>query len=64
MVVSEEYAMEQEHGNTQLGHGDATEPEASASGQKHTEPQTSANDFHPIRIKGEPLSVTVLRDRR
>jgi len=56
--------MEQEHGNTQLGHGDATEPEASASGQKHTEPQTSANDFHPIRIKGEPLSVTVLRDRR
>jgi|CZKJ01.1.fsa_nt_gi hypothetical protein len=30
----------------------------------HKEPPALHSDFHPIRIKGEPLSVTVLRDRR
>lgn len=27
-------------------------------------PQQSDNDFHPIRISGEPLSVTIIRERR
>jgi hypothetical protein len=27
-------------------------------------PQQTDNDFHPIKISGEPLSVTIIRERR
>jgi hypothetical protein len=28
------------------------------------QPAVVNNDFHPIRIKGEPLSETIIRERR
>jgi hypothetical protein len=43
---------------------DAAAPRPSESDEKRADPQSSANNFHPIRIKGERLSVIVLRDRR
>jgi hypothetical protein len=27
-------------------------------------PQQTDNDFHPIKISGEPLSATIIRERR
>jgi hypothetical protein len=54
--------MKQEQENAEPG--DATAPGSSGSDEKHADPKPSAHDFHPIRIKGEPLSVTVLRERR
>jgi len=56
--------MKQEHEDAESGPGNATDPTPTESDEKHADLQQSANDFHPIRIKGEPLSVTVLRDRR
>lgn len=64
MVVSEECAMKQEHEGPEPGPDGATEHRPSVSNGKHVDPKPPANDFHPIRIKGEPLSVTILRDRR
>jgi hypothetical protein len=54
--------MKQEQENAEPG--DATAPGPSGSDEKHVDPKPPANDFHPLRIKGEPLSVTILRDRR
>jgi hypothetical protein len=54
--------MKQGHEDTELG--DATAPGPSRSDEKRADPQPSANDFHPIRIKGEPLSETIIRERR
>jgi hypothetical protein len=62
MVVSEECAMKQELEEPEPE--DATEHGPSGSDEKHVDPTSPAKDFHPIRIKGEPLSVTILRDRR
>jgi hypothetical protein len=56
--------MKQEHADTESGPEGTTVPRPSGPDERHADPQPSANDFHPIRIKGEPLSVTVLRDRR
>jgi hypothetical protein len=64
MVVSEECAMKQEHEDAESGPGDTAVPIPSMSEEKHADPQPSANDFHPIRIKGEPLSATIIRERR
>ncbi len=40
----------------------ATKP--ADSREEHADPKPATCDFHPIRIKGEPLSVIILRDRR
>jgi hypothetical protein len=56
--------MKQEHEGPEPGPDGATEHRPSVSNGKHVDPKPPANDFHPIRIKGEPLSVTILRDRR
>jgi hypothetical protein len=61
MVVSEECAMKQENEDADPIPHNEVESVPSAS---HEEPSALHSDFHPIRIKGEPLSVTVLRDRR
>ena len=37
-------------------------PTPLGSDEKEVDP--SASDFHPIKIKGEPLSATIRRDRR
>ena len=39
-------------------------PRSSGSGEKEIDSRQAANDFHPIKIKGEPLSETILRERR
>jgi hypothetical protein len=54
--------MKQEHGDTESGPGDTTAPRPSGPNEEHADP--SANDFHPIRIKGEPLSAVIIRERR
>ena len=64
MVFIEEYAMKQEHEGPEPEPEDATEHRPSGSDEKHVDPKPPANGFHPIRIKGEPLSVTVLLDHR
>jgi hypothetical protein len=57
MVVSEERAMEQKSEDAESGPNDATD-------EKQVDPPPSAMEFHPIKIKGEPLSATILRERR
>jgi hypothetical protein len=64
MVISEECAMKQKHEDAESGMGDAVAPRPSGSDEKHADPQPSANDFHPIKISGEPLSATIIRERR
>jgi len=34
------------------------------SNQEDAEPRPSATDFRPIKINGEPLSETIIRERR
>jgi hypothetical protein len=41
--------------------GDAAAPEPAKSTEDSKFP---ISDFHPIRISGEPLSATVIRERR
>jgi hypothetical protein len=53
--------MKQEHEDTGSEPRDTGAP---GSGEKPAEPQPPANDFHPIRIIGEPLSETIIRERR
>jgi hypothetical protein len=43
---------------------DITAPKPSGSEEKQADPQPFGYDFHPIRIKGEPLSATIIRERR
>jgi len=56
--------MKQEHGDAESEPGDTTVPRPSGPNEEHPDPQPSANNFHPIRIKGEPLSETIIRERR
>ena len=56
--------MKQEYEGPEPEPEDATEHRPSGSEEKYVDPKPPAKDFHPLRIKGEPLSVTILRDRR
>jgi hypothetical protein len=56
--------MKQEYEGPEPEPEDATEHRPSGSDEKYVDPKPPAKDFHPLRIKGEPLSVTILRDRR
>jgi len=56
--------MNQKPGNAGSELGGATTPEPSAANEKNDNPEPSAHDFRPIRIKGEPLSETIIRERR
>jgi hypothetical protein len=56
--------MKREHGDAESGPEDATAPRPSEPNEEHADQQPSANDFHPIRIKGEPLSAVIIRERR
>jgi hypothetical protein len=56
--------MKQEHEDAESQPGGATAPKPSGSDEKHVDPQPSANAFHTIKIAGEPLSATILRERR
>lgn len=40
---------------------DTTDPKTATPAEEQS---LAANDFHPIRIKGEPLSETIIRERR
>jgi hypothetical protein len=53
--------MNLKHEDAESGLGDALVP---ASDEKHADPQPAVSDFHPIRINGEPLSETIIRERR
>jgi hypothetical protein len=64
MVVSKECAMKQEQKDAASVSEDIAAPKPSGSDQKQADPQPSGYDFHPIRIKGEPLSATIIRERR
>lgn len=44
--------------------GDTVTPRPSGSDEKHADPEPPANDFHPIKIDGEPLSAIIIRERR
>jgi hypothetical protein len=55
---------EKENEDAESKQEDIAAPKLSGSDDKHPDPQPSANDFHPIRIKGEPLSAIILRERR
>ena len=54
--------MKQEHEDAESVPGDATTP--CGSDEQHADPQPSTSDFHPIKINGEPLSATIIRERR
>jgi hypothetical protein len=41
-----------------------TASEGSVPDDKNGEPQVSTDDFRPIKIIGEPLSKTIIRERR
>jgi hypothetical protein len=56
--------MEKEHEDAESAPRDTAFPVASGSDEKHADPQPAAGDFHPIRIIGEPLSDTIIRERR
>ena len=56
--------MKQEHHDAELEPEATAAPRTSGADEKHADPQPSANDFHPIRISGEPLSAIILRERR
>jgi hypothetical protein len=43
---------------------DAAVPEPSVEAETPTDAKTRDLEFHPIRIKGEPLSETIIRERR
>ncbi len=49
--------MEQKSEDAESGPNDATD-------EKQVDPPPSAMEFHPIKIKVEPLSATILRERR
>lgn len=56
--------MKQEREDPESGPGDNIAPRPSGSDEKHADPEPSAYDFHPIKISGEPLSATIIRERR
>lgn len=39
-------------------------PAPSGSNGNEIDSHPASNDFHPIKIKGEPLSATIIRERR
>jgi hypothetical protein len=62
MVFSWERKMRQKSNDT-AGPEDTTEKKPSASAEQ-SKTQPSTDKFHPIEIGGEPLSATILRERR
>jgi hypothetical protein len=56
--------MKQQDEGTESKPEDIASPKPSGSEEKQADPQPSAYDFHPIKIKGEPLSATIIRERR
>lgn len=54
----------QEHEDAESQAKDNVAPRPCGPDQKHADSEPSADDFHPIRIKGEPLSETIIRERR
>ena len=56
--------MKQNDNDTRSAPSGMAAPEPLAPNKAQSDAQLSADDFHPIEIVGEPLSVTVLRERR
>jgi hypothetical protein len=56
--------MNQEHEDETSGRGDAPSSTPPKVGYEQPDPKPSVRAFHPIRIIGEPLSETILRERR
>jgi hypothetical protein len=56
--------MKQEYENTEPESRQPTAPKPAGSDEKRADQEQPANDFHPIEISGEPLSATILRERR
>ncbi len=56
--------MKKEPNNRTQGAEDKSRSTTSATDRKPSHPAVIDNDFHPIRIKGEPLSETIIRERR
>jgi hypothetical protein len=56
--------MRQEPDNRAQEAEDKSRSTTSAVDKKPSLPTVIDNDFHPIRIKGEPLSETIIRERR
>jgi hypothetical protein len=48
----------------QHGAEDKSRSTTSATDKNPSQPAVIDNDFRPIRIKGEPLSETIIRERR
>jgi hypothetical protein len=56
--------MKEKHEDTESVQEGTAAPRLSESDQKEVESRPGADDFHPIKIKGEPLSATIIRERR
>jgi hypothetical protein len=56
--------MEQEHEDAEPTVTETVAPGSSKPDGKRIDRQPSANVFHPMRIEGEPLSATIIRERR
>ena len=56
--------MTQGHEDSEPRAGDAVAPKPCEPEETQADTEPSVNDFHPIKIKGEPLSVVIIRERR
>jgi hypothetical protein len=56
--------MNPEQGNNETKPPNKKAPLPSVSELETVPSDAADNDFHPIRIKGEPLSETIIRERR
>jgi hypothetical protein len=56
--------MKEKRGDAEFGQKGTVAQRTSEPDETKVESSPSANDFHPVQIKGEPLSATIIRERR
>ncbi len=56
--------MKQQPENTEAAPEATDSAKPSRLAAEEADPQASALEFHPIKIKGEPLSAIIIRERR